>query len=252
MKKILLILSVVSLLYSCTENDGNENADPLLSGITFYQEDISPVRSYGGSYSNSLLVDGYYNTDLDYFIRLFDITYDTDTIKSLKKIADNVYSDTLYALSFNSSKCQMRISKYDKIQIGYREQKIVSYVFPYVEKYNYQGSYRSILIDQNGIYSNLFNPNGDIQRSSMDCIFKLDNYKLKTEELIRKYDEITKGDELCFANETYNYIRTDEEVILTNDDKKVYGKLNTTHMTLELTQIAPTKKNLGTFKLKEE
>lgn len=66
--------------------------------------------------------------------------------------------------------------------------------------------------------------------------------------------EIVSSDteESCInpKEESFNYQRSDNEVVLTNSSKKWIGTLDTDAWTLSFVQIIPEKKELPTFSLK--
>lgn len=247
MKKILLILSVVSLLYSCTENDGTENADPLLSGITFYSstDTMFPEREEVGKSPSYR-----YNYELVSFLDDFPLNYTEKTIlqEAKVKVYKDTYIDTISSIKFTGDACIFSNMESKRIYDIYRREKIVNYIFS-EGVFNIRGWI--VEVDKDGIYSD-HNDDLVIERSSagLKKEFSLDNYKIEVERSWK--EEIEKNDSISttLSSEKYSFVRNENEVILSNENSKLYGKLNTTNMTFELTQIAPTKKNLGTFKLK--
>lgn len=251
MKKNLLFLLVAAMFTNCTENTGDENADPLLTGITFYYEandwykDIEGERVY--DLNEGQKKD---NISLAWYLGITDLEYSKDTVDvATKKIKTNMYADTLSILTLGNETCKFKMCRLDKIQIIYQKDQDIVYTFQDALTKDEYGA--DVKVDKDGIY-------GDgsyvvIMRSGgLDWLFELNNYKIKAKRIEQKYAEMSEATEVVLIDETYDYTRVEDEVIFTNTNSKLYGKLNTTNMTLELTQIAPTKKNLGTFKLKEE
>lgn len=250
MKKILLILSVVSLLYSCTENDGTENADPLLSGVTFYSstDTMFPEREKVGEPSGIIISSG----ELWEFVSRFSLSYIEETMREPKRrVYKDTYLDTIFSIKFSGDFCIFKLQECKRIYDIYHVDEITVYTFS--EDLRTVDGW-VVKVDKDGIYSNYNDDDFAIARGepSLKKLFSLSNYEKKVKS---GYDAISeKNDSIAttLSSEKYSFIRDENEVILSNENSKLYGKLNTTNMTLELTQIAPTKKNLGTFKLKEE
>lgn len=253
MKKNLLFLLVTIMFTNCTEtaSDEKENADPLLSGITFYNE----ASDWYGFVDHNGIIDlnegqKKEGISLAWYLGFADLKYSIDTVDvSTKKIKINMYADTLSTLVFENETCKLKMCRLDKIQTVYQKNKDVIYTFEDILTKDKDGA--DVKVDKNGIY-------GDgsyvvIMRSGrLDWLFELDNYKIKAKRIEKTYGEMSEATEVVLIDETYDYSRMENEVIFTNTNSKLYGKLNTTDMTLELTQLAPLKKNLGTFKLKEK
>lgn len=104
----------------------------------------------------------------------------------------------------------------------------------------------SLEITKDAITIYLINPKTNQQHEY--TYLKLDNYQYKKtwEETISTDSEILYND---IEEETFNYQRTGNEVLLTNSDKKWIGTLDTDAWTLSFVQIVPEKKELPTFKL---
>lgn len=251
MKKILLLLLVAGMFTNCTENTSNEreNVDPLLSGITFYYstDTMFPEREKVGS-----LPSTGYNRDLHEFLMSFKLKHTNDTIQESKvKVYKDTYTDTISSIKFDGDACLFNVVESKRVYDTYRADKTINYTFS-SGVLNINGW--DIEIDKEGIYSNYSFDGTSSTRENLGLkkIFSLNDYKIRAERLQLEDSEKSDSISTLLSNDKYSFVRNENEVIFTSGGSKLYGKLNTTDMTLELTQIAPLKKNLGTFKLKEK
>lgn len=253
MKKILLLLLVAGMFTNCTENTSNEreNVDPLLSGITFYYstDTMFPEREKVGEPSGIIINSG---GELWKFISRFSLSYTEKKMSEPKRVVyKDTWVDTISSIKFSGDYCVFNREECKRIYDIYHIDEITVYTFN--EDMRTVNGWE-VKVDKDGIYSNYSLDGGLSTRGGLNLkkLFSLNDFQREVKSGFDEKSEKKDSISTLLSNDKYSFVRNENEVIFTSGGSKLYGKLNTTDMTLELTQIAPLKKNLGTFKLKEK
>lgn len=250
MKKIYLLAAMALIMISCSSNDEeNLPADELLAGTewrygTFYDDDFLDKDTL-----SQIIIE-------DSFMSYYFPGVQLACTKGEVSITEESDSDTLYwyasqaraKLSFTNRECKYygdngfivvtdkQVRHYSQTTT-YIEQSYTSPVNPYI----------SLGITKDAIIRCQTNPYTGEQ---MEYIYlKLENF-----QSTKTWDESTEvgSREISIdpEEETFNYQRTGNEVVLTNSNKKWIGTLDTDNWTLSFVQIVPEKKEIPTLSLK--
>lgn len=252
MKKIYLLAAMALIMIGCSSNDEeNLPADELLAGTewrygTFHDEDVlDTVPSHQITTGDVSGVIDYYFPDVQLVCTKGEVS-----------ITEESDSDTLYwyasrpraKVSFTNRECKYygdngfivvtdkQVRHYSQTTT-YIEQSHTSPVNPYI----------SLEVTKDAI--TLYRLNPYIGEQIEQVCLNLDNFQSN-----KTWDESTQigSREVSIApeEETFNYQRTGNEVVLTNSNKKWIGTLDTDNWTLSFVQIVPEKKEIPTLTLK--
>ena len=253
MKKIYLFAAMALIMMSCSSNDEeNYPADELLAGTewrygTFHDDDYLDVTP-----KDSLSEDNMYDSFLETFFP------DIELICTIGEVSSTEEEDVSQGeLPFIGSRAKLTFTNRECIYyrdegISYTTIKIIkhySQTTTYVAQ-SYTSSvnpYISLEVTKDAI--TLYQTHHYTGQQMEHVYLKLDNFKHT-----KTWDETVSSDtEESYINpkeETFNYQRNGNEVVLTNSSKKWIGTLDTDAWTLSFVQIVPEKKELPTFSLK--
>lgn len=253
MKKIYLLAAMALIVMSCSSNDEeNYPADELLAGTewrygTFHDDDYldqEPIE-------DSTIISIADNILEKYFpnVQLLCTTGEVNTTDEEEKTQGELpFIGSRAKLAFTNRECLY----YSDEGISYTTVNVIrhySQTTTYVAQ-SYTSSvnpYMSLEVTKDAIIIYQTNPYTGQQ---MEYVYlELDNFKHT-----KTWDETISSDteESCInpKEETFNYQRNGNEVVLTNSSKKWIGTLDTDAWTLSFVQIIPEKKELPTFSLK--
>ena len=253
MKKIYLLAAMALIVMSCSSNDEeNYPADELLAGTewrygTFHDDDYldqEPIE-------DSTIISIADNILEKYFpnVQLLCTTGEVNTTDEEEKTQGELpFIGSRAKLTFTNRECLY----YSDEGISYTTVNVIrhySQTTTYVAQ-SYTSSvnpYMSLEVTKDAIIIYQTNPYTGQQ---MEYVYlELDNFKHT-----KTWDETISSDteESCInpKEETFNYQRNGNEVVLTNSSKKWIGTLDTDAWTLSFVQIIPEKKELPTFSLK--
>lgn len=253
MKKIYLLAAMALTVMSCSSNDEeNYLADELLAGTewrygTFHDDDYLDEEP-----SISVDEDTYYDKFLEYYFP------DVELICTIGEVSSTEDEDVSQGeLPFIGSRAKLTFTNreciyYSDEGISYTTVEVIrhySQTTTYVAQ-SYTSSvnpYMSLEVTKDAIIIYQTNPYTGQQ---MERVYlELDNFKHT-----KTWDETVSSDteESCInpKEETFNYQRNGNEVVLTNSSKKWIGTLDTDAWTLSFVQIIPEKKELPIFSLK--
>lgn len=241
MKKTFLFAAMALIMISCSSNDEDSlPADELLAGTEW---------RYGSFSDGEILPPPTSITQEDNFNQIFELfpnieysTSGTYIIEHQDTISLNWWKNRQRGtLIFNNRTCLFREETYDGANINTYNSTYQDYNF--IEQ-TCISPYITLKITSNSI--SLYRTDSHVLLNK----FELNNYKYQ--RLIKSEGILTIVKELNIKQEeeTFNYQRTGNEVVLTNSNKKWIGTLNTDAWTLSFVQIVPEKKELLTFSLK--
>ena len=253
MKKIYLFAAMALIMMCCSSNDEeNYPADELLAGTEWRY----------GTFQDDDYLDQEPSTDVDeetYYDKFFeDYFTDVQLICTIGEVSSTEDEDVSQGelpfigsrakLTFTNRKCIYYSDEgisYTKVEVIRHYSQTTTYVAQsYTSSVN---PYMSLEVTKDAIIIYQTNPYTGQQ---MEHVYlELDNFKHT-----KTWDETVSSDteESCInpKEETFNYQRNDNEVVLTNSSKKLIGTLDTDAWTLSFVQIIPEKKELPTFSLK--
>lgn len=253
MKKIYLFATMALIMMGCSSNDEeNYPADELLAGTewrygTFHDDDYLDEEP-----STSVDEDTYYDKFFEEYFPGVQLICTIGEVSSTEE--ENVSQGELpfigsrAKLTFTNRECIY----YSDEGISYTTVEVIrhySQTTTYVAQ-SYTSSvnpYMSLEVTKDAIIIYQTNPYTGQQ---MEHVYlELDNFKHT-----KTWDETVSSDteESCInpKEETFNYQRNGNEVVLTNSSKKWIGTLDTDAWTLSFVQIIPEKKEMPTFSLK--
>lgn len=141
-------------------------------------------------------------------------------------------------LKFESETCKINREQYEQTVI-IRYKNVYEYSV-FQDQTCYNGIY-TLKVIGNTIY--LYCKNGE----SKNISFSNRWIKYKTSQTLSQKEEKL---DWVQSEETFDYQRTLDEIVLVNDSKKWVGVLNTDDWTITFSQIVPEKKELPVFHLR--
>lgn len=240
LNKLYLAFIIVFTLTGCSSGEDNQT-DELLKGTKWewrYPEIVPPILVPPTEYYDPLsgILDMFPN--LSYSIGDISTTESTET----NPIQGNHIT---HILKFSDSHCIYEIENYSLTMVYQLETKLQSRTFSqqiYISRFLKKDTLK---VFSDGLY---FHPY--LEPKKVKNIYPLDNFKsykmvdidtlsIKKE---KKYNEQ--------VTETYSYQRIENEVIMTNENKKLIGTIDKTNWTMKVVQIIPERKDLHTLKMK--
>ena len=279
MKKIYLLVAMTLIMISCNSNDEeNFPKDELLAGTVWKMGTLSDedglyptdVTDTVEVVADTVAVDGLYPTETDtdtvvvdsvavepvveiisgnLYENFPDLVYTKGEVYSKERSDTTWLSGELYGakLTFSGNKCILYEENFEDIEITKIEQYMQTTTYVAQSLTSVLTPYYKLEVTKNAIILYKTNPYTGYQTSEIYC--SLQNFQYTTsweEELSTEYETILYSQN----SETFNYQRTGNEVILTNNNKKWIGTLDTDAWTLSFVQIIPEKKEIPTFSLK--
>lgn len=239
-KLYLVSIIAVFILIGCSVNEDNQT-DELLKGTEWEWKylDVPPT--------NVEPPTGYYD-QLSEILKMFsNLSYSIGDISTTESTKTNPIqgSHITHTLKFSDSHCIYEIENYSLTMVYQLETKLQPYIFSQQTCVN-PYSKDTLKVSSDGLY---YHPYSE-RRQEVHKVYSLDNFKANkfvgTDTLsIKKEKEYNEQ-----VTEAYSYQRTDNEVIMINENKKWIGAINKTNWTMKVAQILPEKKDLHTFILK--
>lgn len=241
------------IMMGCSSNEEeNYPADELLAGTewrygTFHDDDFldqKPNEEVNEeTYYDKFLEDYFPDVELVCTIGEVSSTEEEDVSQdeSLQSRAKLTFTnrDCIYYSDEGISYTTVEVIKHYSQTTTYVAQSYTSSVNPYM----------SLEVTKDAIYICRMIPASTGLYQDVHIYLKLDNFKHT-----KTWDETVSSDtkESCInpKEETFNYQRNGNEVVLTNSNKKWIGTLDTDAWTLSFVQIVPEKKELPTLRLK--
>lgn len=256
MKRIFgIVLAIVALVISSCSK-GDEDSDDKLNGKTFeferyYIRADRTTSVYNWSTPCKYLEDYERDFGID-FSNYFDNTfpegafpkecYTYNGVSDGERINENneVISDTIFSLKFSESTSVLDIHSV-KCTVA-KGQKLRCKFHSILFK---EGRYK---IANTAYYVSVRKEAVDIVTEFNDVkyTFPLDNYRYT---IYGKCDYSKLLDKAVDTNEHFTYKREGEQIVFTNKERELYGKIDMEKMILKLEQISPTKEVIGEFKL---
>lgn len=154
---------------------------------------------------------------------------------------DEVISDSIFSLRFYDDTCLLDIHAVKCSVLKGEKLNCKLHTLLFKEgRYIIAGSVFSVVVKKDAF--DIVDKIGEVGVSSL-----LDDYRCVIKG---KIDYSKLIDNPVDTSEQFAYRRTGEEIIFTNKDKELYGKIDFEKMILKLEQISPTKKAIGEFKIK--
>lgn len=232
-------------MVSCSSNDENNlPVDELLNGTEWkhgklsdderlYPVDITQVAE---------------NTD-EFSKHFPNVTCTKGEIKSTERCDTVRLSGELYGakLTFSGNRCILYEEKYEDLKVTKVECNVQTTTYMEQSHTSVLTPYYSMKVTKDAIIVYVTNPYTGYQKSSIYLSLQNFQYTASWEnELSTEYETLIHNQN----TETFNYQRTEDELILTNANKKWIGTLDTDNWTLSFVQIIPDKKELPIFSLK--
>lgn len=252
MKKMYLLAAMALMMISCSSNDEeNLPVDELLAGTEWR------YGTFHDDYDDYLDVPPQSSVDVDHFAFLDAYFPDVQLICTIGEASTTDEEETTQGkvpsigprakLTFTNRECLY----YSDEGISYTTVEVIrhySQTTTYVAQ-SYTSSvnpYFSLKVTKDAIMIYQTHPYTGQQ---MEHIYlELDNF-----QHTKTWKETISSDteETCInpMEETFNYQRNGNEVVLTNSNKRWIGTLDTDSWTLSLVQIVPEKKEMPTFSL---
>lgn len=253
MKKIYLLAAMALIVMSCSSNDEeNYPVDELLAGTewrygTFQDDDFldqKPNEEVNEErYYDKFLEDYFPDVELICTIGEVSSTEEEDVSQdeSLQSRAKLTFTNRncIYYSDEGISYTTVEVIKHYSQTTTYEAQSYTSSVNPYI----------SLEVTKDAIYICRMIPASTGLYKDVHVYLELDNFKHT-----KTWKETISSDteETCInpMEETFNYQRNGNEVVLTNSNKKWIGTLDTDKWTLSFVQIVPEKKEPPTLRLK--
>jgi hypothetical protein len=255
MKKMYLLAAMALMMIGCSSNDEDKlPADELLAGTewrygTFYDD-----------YDDNLDVPPQISIEEDHFAFLDAYFPDVQLICTIGEVSTTDEEETTQGeepsigprakLTFTNRECLY----YSDEGISYTTVKVIrhySQTTTYVAQSYTSSVNPNITLEVTKdaiIWYRLIPTEFGLYKDAHTCLV-LDNF-----QHTKTWNETISSDteESCInpMEETFQYQRTGNEVVLTNSNKKWIGTLDTDKWTLSLVQIVPEKKEMPTFSLK--
>lgn len=234
----IFIIGVFTLI-GCSSNEDNQT-DELLKG-TAWEWKYFDVPSTGTTDTD------YYDTLGEMLKRFPNLSYYIGDISTTESTKTNSRggSHITHTLKFIDSHCIYEIEDYSLTLVYQLETKMQPLIFSQQTCVNsYSKDTLKVLSD--GLYYYPYSERGqDVQKVYSLHDFKADNF-LGVDTLSIKEEKNYKEQ----VTETYSYQRIDNEVVMTNENKKWIGTIDKTNWTMKVVQILPERKDLHTFTLK--
>lgn len=255
MKKIYLLAAMALMMISCSSNDEESlPTDELLAGTewrygTFHDDDYLDVMP-----KDSISYSDMYDNFLNEFFP------DVQLICNIGEVSTTDEEETTQG-EYPSIGPRAKLTFTNRECLYYSDEGISYTTVEVIRHYSQTTTY----VAQS--YTSSINPNITLEvtkdaiilyrliptefglyKDAHTCL-KLDNFKHT-----KTWKETISSDteETCInpMEETFNYQRNGNEVVLTNSNKKWIGTLDTDKWTLSFVQIVPEKKEMPTFSLK--
>lgn len=250
---VLVIFALVTS--SCSKEDGD--VDDKLNGKTFEFERYYIRTDRSTSVHNWSIPCEYlenYEKDIDLnFSNYFDYVFPGISIpkecylyngvsEGERTLENNeVISDTIFSLNFSENISVLDFHSVKCTVAKGEELKCKLYTFLFKE-----GGYK---IANTDYFVTVSKDKVEVFTKSYEVKYSLplESYKFV---IVGKSDYSKLLDKPVDASEQFTYKRAGEEIVFTNKEKELYGKIDLETMILQLEQISPTKEKIGEFKLK--
>lgn len=243
---IAILLTVNCLMVSCSTNDENNlPADELLNGTEWKHGKLSNDERLYPDGPDVPEVEA-----IDEFSEHFpNVTYTKGEMKSTVRCDTVRLSGELYGakLTFSGNRCILYEEEYEDLKVTKIECNVQTTTYVEQSHTSVLAPYYSMKVTKDAIIVYVTNPYTGYQSSSIYRSLQNFQYTASWEnELSTEYETLIHNQ----STETFNYQRTEDELILTNANKKWIGTLDTDNWTLSFVQVAPEKKDIPTFSLK--
>lgn len=234
MKKLGYAFWLISVLTACN-SETEEIKDEFLSDTVWQWKSI-------GQTPESSITESWFDNFANMLELFPDIKYSLGEISEVQK-EDTLFHSGEYNiahLNFGKGICTYYEERYQEVTIKQYNLQYQQYIFDSGE---YNNDYIGILkVTKDGIYLNH-------RFGYKEKIYTLDNFQYN--RYIGKRLSGKKDDKVYFMKNEFpfNFQRTDEQVILTNDSLKWIGIIDFTQYTIDVNQILPSKKTIHTFEL---
>lgn len=255
MKKIYLLAAMALMMISCSSNDEESLlTDELLAGTEWR------YGTFHDGYDDNLDVPPQISIEEDHFAFLDAYFPDVQLICNIGEVSTTDEEETTQGeLPFIGSRAKLTFTNreclyYNDEGISYTTVNVIrhySQTTTYVAQ-SYTSSVDSnvtLEVTKDAIILYRLIPTVSGLYKDAHVYLELDNFKHT-----KTWKETISSDteETCInpMEETFNYQRNGNEVVLTNSNKKWIGTLDTDKWTLSFVQIVPEKKEMPTFSLK--
>lgn len=256
MKNIYWIVLAIAAVIVSSCSKGEEDTDDKLNGKTFEFERYYVRTDRSTSVHNWSTPCEYlenFEKEFGYdFSGYFDFVfpdfvfprecYGYSGVSTVEYIqpTDEVISDSIFSLTFYDNICSLDIHsvKCSVLKGEKLNRKLHTLLFK-GGRYVIAGSDFFVVVKKDAF--DVVDKLGGVSVSSL-----LDDYKCVIKG---KSDYAKLLEKPVDASEQFTYKRTGEEIVFTNKDKELYGKIDFEKMILKLEQISPTKEVIGEFKL---
>ncbi len=238
--KLCLTFILIFTLTGCSSDEDNQTGE-LLKGTKWEWRylDVPPT--------NVEPPVEYYD-QLSGILKIFsNLSYSIGDISTTESTKTNPIqgSHITHTLKFSDSHCIYEIENYSLTMVYQLETKLQSYTFSQqicVNPY----SKDTLKVFSDGLYHHPYFE----RKQEVRKVYSLDNFKANkfvgTDTLSikeeKKYNEQ--------VTEKYSYQRIENEVVMTNENKKWIGTIDKTNWTMKVVQIIPERKDLHTLTLK--
>lgn len=244
-KTILFYLLVILLLVSCSSDSDNEDLqkDELLSN-TEWILNKEPENSFvDEEYYNESVIDKFLQYVSYKFPSIINsITIDYVELNEEKSTIKSAINEG--KLRFTDTQCIYTKLKQDVVTIQTVKNKYKRMTIPSQEWTNDRGDILKIL--PNGIYVTEKTTDFPEEKRLIELT---DNQYKEFSNLIGVISEKETTEIKENTNLTFSFIRTENEIIMTNSSYKWFGILNKNNWTISVEQISPEKQEIGIFSL---
>lgn len=246
-KTILFYLLVILLLVSCSSDSDNEDLqkDELLSNTEWIyidnepRDEVTEETVWNNDDFNKFLTSLFYRFPS---FAINAVTTDYLELNEEKSTIKNGLNEE--RLKFTDTQCFYTKLKQNIITTKIVKNKYKRITIPSQECTNDRGDILKVL--PSGIYITEKTTDFPEEKRLIELINN--QYKIFS-NLIEIISEKESTETKENTNLTFSFIRTENEIIMTNSSYKWYGILNKNNWTISVEQISPEKQEIGIFSL---
>lgn len=243
-KNLTLYLSFTIALTACNSDNEDDYQDNILSGTEWVSTNLTPTPPP----STDVWINDTFKKILAMFPSLkYSIDKESVILKDTYTINSNeIYYQNTLNFSYNNTVLYKDLV-YSLSIIKEIENEYKTYLIPNQECLDRNGSY-VLNVESNGIF---YYP--IVKPQEKKLLLDLNNNHHN--QFIKRVKVISERSDTVFQNkevEIMNFKRNENEIAMYNNDVKFIGNLDKANWLIKLSQISPSLKELGNFKLKTE